>query len=646
MSQSNGYWWAHEDEDDIVRGLFCTVEMLSNELFEEFEKYDRFMGLYEIQPKCNFSLPNTFSPDSMDMFFSEGRLRMNILRPIVDAKIARIATDRVKIRFLTSGGTYSDRRKAERITKAIAALAYSSKEHFVSQLAYRDSLVIGTGFVKAYEVDEYLRLERMSPKHILVDQNCVIKPVNYYQVEKINKEVFIDYMSSRVPDWNEKKAEIVRRSSTEFNRLNYNHKGSEEDSCAIVEAWHCSPRDGKHIIATNAGVLLDQPWRFENCPIVSLKNKDPMEGWAGKGEIEELAELQEEVDFILLKIQEIMNLGSINILVDRGAELSIDKLKSNKQFKILEYNGAGGNPPREFIVPVTNNEYFNQIERIRNWAAATAGVNELFLEATKPAGVESGVAIRQISDIASARFRHQGQKYQEFRKEIAERQVDLMRSIQQRGGSIKIFNDNVDSLSEIDLKDFDLEKNSYQFKAWPVNLLPDDPAGQLEQMQNYINGDPALAVRQMNFIDYPDVASMVRREMAPQLLIEKIIDDIATEGKFQEPNEYMDLKYGIKQMTLAFNECMLSNEKEETLELLHDWIVQATEILNYQPPVPGQVPPGAPPGMPGMPPGMPGMPPGAPGMPVGIPVGIPMQGSQSNESQQLPVEQQGIGEVL
>ena len=604
MIRKSTNWWKESDNKDVSEGVFAAVHELKKQpsVRDDYWLYSVLYGVGQ----SSIALSNSSATrPSAELQLKDGRLKYNVIRPLIDALMARIATQRTNVRFVTQGGKFSQRQKAKLLTKFVFGSFHRAGVYPILQQVFLDACVFGTGWIKPFFGEKDIMVERVSPTDVYVANIGTCKPYAYYQTKLVNLDELIEEYSD-VPG--------VSNSQVDNELTPVGNKDATK--CATVcEAWYTGHGKRRHVISTKTAVLVDEPWESDYSSLCCFRWKDPVDGFLGECCVAELMDIQVEINFILRRVQEQMNLGCYKIIVDQASEINTKKF-NNQQNAIIRMNAAG-RPPILFQIPPVDKQYFYQLDRLEEKARALIGLSELFMESSKPADLESGKALREYDDIQSKRFLHIGQRWQQFCIDIADRMIDLAKS----EPGYETYCDDGDELKKIKWSDIDLDKSSYVMKAYPTSLLPETPAGQMQAVMEYIQFDPAMASTAIEYMEFPDVKAMLKSKIAPYLIVDKIIENILLKKEFIAPDPMMDLAYSIKQVQSAYLQAIMDEEDDAVLEALSKWVTMAIDLQQeFAPPMAGmpQELSGGPGGGLGIPSGV-GEPPGALGMPGSVP---------------------------
>lgn len=609
------YWWNREDVEggtDLAETLVGHFKQLDEE-----QSYRREANLRNLRLYSNLAVLGLSSVNySQDDILPANRLKMNVIQSVIDTSQALIATNRPRVQFLTQGGNYKMQRKAKNLTYFVDGQFYRSDVYQRTQEVFRDSAIFGTGFVKIYEEEGNIVVERVFPDEIVVDdlEGKYGKPRSMYQHKEVDRGVLITQFPEHKDDI--VSAGRLRREDQWLSQHN--------SPIGVVEAWYLpsghDTNDGRHVIAIEGATLLDESWEDTDFPFAVFRWTPRPLGFYGQSISEIIRDVQIEINYILQKIQRHLNLASTKIFMEKGAK--INKQMTNEEMGVVEY-AKGSRPPVPVAIQAISPEYYNQLERLYSKAFELVGISQMAAISRKEPGITAGVAIREVNDIQSQRFLHVGQAWERFHIAIAKQMIKLAKRIAERGeGSYKILAKDGNKLREITWEDVNLDEDSYIMQAFPTGYLPKTPGGRLQAVSELVTAFPQMQDEALRLLDFPDVESAMSRVNAPQEIMDMIVFNILEKSTLFPPEPFMDLIYGVKHMQNSYLRAKMEGVPEKQLEMFRQWMAQAVEMLT--PPVP-PVPPGPPPIEAAVPPPAPlpgeAMPAGMPVIPPGVPLG-------------------------
>lgn len=616
-------WWL-DPEGDKHEGLLRVVRHVRQ--MQEYRKVSDLLhaSLYGNLPMLGFGLGSAFQRRTP----SNSRLSLNVVRNMVGAVTSKIAAkNKPKPSFLTEGGDYELRCKAEMLEKFVSGVFYDSGVYPALTRCFRDACVYGTGALKVYEDGEKVCVERVIPWELVVDDGEALygEPRNLYQRRYYDKLVL---RALYAPDVDEDTpaddpqavlARAIDAARGDADDAEYAYQTTAEQ-VLVTEGWHLAEGHGlkgRHVIVINGATLLDEEWDGP-FPFAFMRWSEPVVGFFGVGLAEELLGIQQEINKLLLEIQRGHHLIKGHYLVEASSKVTSAQL-NNDLAAIVKYSGAA---PQYQAPGIISPEVYSHLWQLYAKAFEISGVSQLNATGQKPSGLNSGAAQRAYQDIQTERFLEVGQNYEEFVVEAA-RQV--VRCAKRVSGSYKVKAPGKGGVEVIDWNDIDIDEDSYVIRVYPTSMLPTTPAGKLAWAQDMINSGAIPPEDVLDIVDFPDTESYANRKNAPRKLIERNIGHMLKTGEFVSPEPFDNHQLALKLVNEAYAEARLDGVPEPKLELLRRYMADSADLA--KPPEPPPPPPGAmpPPGPGPMPPGPMG-PPGGPPMMPPMPPGPPPEG--------------------
>ena len=612
------YWW--DTPPDMAHLYVFTVvrKLLDDQKYRQTENLQHFR-LYNDENYEGLGPGGVVRPINASV--DRRRVTFNVVKSMCDTISAKIAKNRPKATFLTSGGDWAQQRKAELLDKFCQGQFYGADIYMEGPKVFLDSCVFGTGCMKIYEGPNGINAQRVFPAELVIDENESYygEPRSLFQTKSMARDV----VKGMFPDH---KTALDR--TMEAKDESVSRETRVEEQIEIIEAWHLpsveGASDGKHIICANNVTLLEEEWNYDYFPFVWLKWSDRLFGFWGKGLCEELIGIQLEINKLLQNIQLQMHLATPKVITEAGSKISEAHL-NNEIWSVLEYTGT---KPDFFVPKTVSGEVFSHLDRLFERAYEISGVSQLAAQSKKPAGLESGVALREFQDIESERFVIISQKYEQLFLDAARQMIGLAREIVDRGEEYKVVSHGDKEIEQIDWRDVNLKEEQYVMKIYPTSLLPTTPAARLQSVvdlsQSGLLQDPQTLLK---LLDYPDIEAVTSLMTADVDIIDSIIEKIQAKGEPTPPEPYMNLGLCIRRVQQAYIRAKLNNLPENKLEMMRVFIAQCQKLLADMQMAGGMGMPTGPMTSPDMPTPPPGM--GEPGMmgaPLGPEAGMPMAG--------------------
>ncbi len=216
--------------------------------------------------------------------------------------------------------------------------------------------------------------------------------------------------------------------------------------------------------------------------------------------------------------------------------------------------------------------------------------------AQKPAGLDSGEAIRSFDDISTDRFASLARRYDNLFIDLAYQIIDLAKDIAEETGEYQTVYPNKNGIKEVELPKANLLEDTFVIQCFTQSSLPKDPAGRLQKVTEMVQSGMITLQEGRRLLDYPDLEQVEKLANAAEERILQILDDIVESGKYTPPDAFMDLVLGetlVVQYINLYTQAKLEDSKQDMLRQFFNQI-QAIKQAAMPPPNPGMPAPGAP----------------------------------------------------
>lgn len=568
-------WWKAKSKAELAEQVLSTVTVLKEQQQFRYRQSGIFARLYGNRPLFNYigsGINKMMTQNNSSLPID--RPTMNVVQSCIDTLTSRVTQSRPRPIFLTDNGDYKERNLAKQLNGFIMGEFYQIKAHEKGEFMLRDAEVLGTGCAKIYETpDKKVGLERVLLTELLVDPNDALlgSPRQLFQMKLIDRDVL---------------AEVFPKYRSDISRAEqaYPETGSSEktiaDQIIVAEAWHLpsgkDSGDGRHVIVCSEGVIFDsdseeQKFDKETFPFVFLHYSPAIAGFWGQGLSEQLMGTQVEINKLLMQISKSINLvGVPRIFVEDGSKV-MKTAFNNEVGSIITYRGT---PPVYSVAPCVPGEMYEQLQRLINYAYQQSGVSALSAAAQKPAGLNSGEAIRNYDDLQSDRFSSLVRRYDNMFIDLAYQVIDLAKDIAERDGKYQTVYPNKNGTKEIDLPKMEMLKDPFVIQCFDSSALPRDPAGRLQKITEMMQAGIVDVAEGRRLLDYPDIEQVDKLANASEERILQILDEIVESGKYTPPDPFMDIALATKLVTQYYNLYAQAKLEESKAQRLRDFFTQ------------------------------------------------------------------------
>ncbi len=561
-------WWMLPD-DQMAQGIVAVVNSLAQADSRRQTQYQTSVRLYG-----NLSLMGVNGLSYAKLTSVQAPLRdrisYNVIQSAVDTVQAKMAKNKPKPLFLTSGGDWKAQRRAKKLDKFIDGIFYENKAYDLGISCFRDGAIVGDGICHVFERHGRVAFERVLASELYVDDVEAFygQPRQIHRAKNVDRAVLVDLFPS--------KAELIQPAKSATTDLTGMTK-NVSDQVTIVESWHLpsgpDATDGKHVISIEEGILFREDWTKQYFPFAFFKWSQRFYGFWGQGAAEQMQNIQLEINKLLWVIQRSMHIaGTFKIWMSHASKI-VKEHFSNDIGAII----AGDVPPQYLLPPVVQPEVYQHLQTLKSQAFEQVGVSQLSAASTKPAGLDSGKALREFNDIESDRFQTIGQAYETFYMDIAKLAIDTAKEIFARDGKYEVKMPGKKFLETIDWKEIKLEDDEYVMKVFPVSSLPQDPAGRLATITEYMQAgfiNPRVGRR---LLDFPDLEQAEDLGNSQEDWFHQVFENMIEDGTpyIIEPS-YEDMTLAHELALEYYSYAKICNVDEAKLQVLRDFIDDVT----------------------------------------------------------------------
>jgi hypothetical protein len=576
-------WWKLKNGEEVSSSITGLLQFLRSHQSDRQTQILISARLYG-----NLSLMGlnglTYSKVAAAKSAIKDRITYNVCQSAVDTITSKIAKNKPKPLFLTSGGDHKIQRRAKKLDKFVDGVFYENDAYTLGKEIFRDATIWGTGCVHVYRSNNRVRYERVLASELFVDEveGFYGKPRQLHRVKNVDREVLIEEFPN--------KEKLIRNAKKASNDALGGYENIS-DVITVRESWHLpsgqDADDGRHVISIDEGELFSEKYERDHFPFVFFHWSKRLFGFWGQGLIEQIQSIQLELNKLLWVIQRSLRLaGSFKILLENGSKIVKEHL-NNEIGAIVNYTGTA---PTYVTPPAVQPELYQQVMALKAAAFEQAGISQLSAQAKKPDGLDSGKALREYNDIESDRFTTVGQAYEQFYLDLAKLSIEQAREIYEDDKNFEVRVPGKKFIQTIDWKDIDLSEDQYVMKVYPVSSLPNDPAGRLATVQEYAMAGYITPRQARRLLDFPDLEQVESLANAQEDYLHDILEKIVDEGIYTAPEPQDDLALAKELGLEYYAQGKMNGLEEDKLEKLRQFMEQVDGYVMKatQPPAPPQ----------------------------------------------------------
>ena len=510
------------------QSLSAVIEELKREWAQNLILARILARLYWNLPLAPQSLPTASTAQDVFRFAAAAnqtanQLGFNLLRDLVDGMAARVCRQ-MSCKVVTTGGDSALRMQSARMSRLLDGLNDKNKMREVGERQFIDACTtrgFGGGKVSFDAVGEELKYERLDPFSIFFRRSEGDNPRSIFTQTAVPRE----YLQDTYPS----KADMIQKIPTERRPVivGVEEAGAQsEDTVFVNEGWKLARGDkpGKWAMTCGQIVLENEPYKYDFHQVVLFRVFPEFTG-AGGVSLSRLGAPYHRWLNQLVHIAHDSFRGNVPRIV-RNAHTTVNE-GGFSDTPFAETIWEGQQEPT--IVPgnVVSEQVLNFMPTVRHMAHVDTGVNEALSTGQKPAGVNSGEALREYrSEFADARLNGPNERWAQLHADVGKGYIGIGADhFKNKAVIVRAVGSKM--LMEIKWNEVDFRKNAYTVEFDVSSGLSQTVAGKYQDVGDMQDRGTVDAVQALLMLKdtVPDIAAYADRITAPRRLAEKQIED-------------------------------------------------------------------------------------------------------------------------
>lgn len=581
-------WWKAETQEKLALELCGTAAYLKTN-----QTYRIRQRAVDIRMYCGLSIYSYAGSNVSKMdrtkTLPDDRPAFNLIRSCADTLVSRLSQNRPEPKFLTDAGDYKQRHLAQRLNQFMLGEFYQTKFYDKAAQMLRDCLVMGTGCLKIYEGDDdKVHVDRVMVTDLYVDENDSIDgdPQMLIQVKLMDRDKLMARSDKAKHAMIANAPESVPDNSPDSGR-------TTADQVMVVEGWKLPSgpdpkapgyKPGRHTIAIVGGILTDEEWNKPKFPFVFMNYSDPFRGFFGQGIATQLFGTQMGLNRVMYTIARAITLNGVpRWLVEKNSGV-VPAHINNEIGPIIKYTGT---KPECITAQCNSPEMYEERDKLIGFGFQDTGVSAMQAASQKPIGLNSGEAQRVYDDIATDRFASVSRKFDNVHVDGAYLIAETAKDIAERTGKYQTVYPNKDGTKEIDLPAMKFLKDPFVIQCFTESALPRTPAGRIQTVTELVQAGILTIKEGARLMRFPDLEQNERLDNAAEERIFQQLDSIVEDGKFIEPDVFLDLNLAQQLVVKYINLYLACKLEESKADMLRDYFKEVQALMQAaMPPAP------------------------------------------------------------
>jgi hypothetical protein len=557
-------WWNKKGKE-LAAGVSSTLKVLDGSQQERSIQLVRAARLYGSLP--SLGVPGlTWTRPTAGQGTQRDRLTFNVVQSAVDTVTSKLGKNKPKPLFVTKGGNYKQQRKAKKLNQFTEGMFYENKAHDIGVMAFRDGCISGDGLVHVFERHGRVAFERVPASELYVDEleGLYGSPRQLHRVMNVDRGVL-----KALTGKNKLVADAHPAAAPPTGTPNV------ADAVQVRESWHLpsgpDAKDGRHALTIHGETLLEEEWPHDWFPFARFQWCPRQYGYWSQGLAEQITNIQIEINKIMWSMSESYRLAAMSVIFMESSSKVVPSHLTNLPGAIVKYTGTMPTYATPGILPP---ETYQHLAQLKQSAYEQAGISQLSANSQKPAGLNSGKALREYNDIESDRFMTIGHAYENFYLDLAAKGIAIARDIAEREGGYAVQVPSRSSTREVDWTDIDLEPNDYVMQCFPVSSLPDEPAARFQTVQEWVQAGWYTARQGKKLMNFPDLEAVDSLSQAAEDWLTKVLDGIVDDGEYTAPAQEDDLELGYELALEYLQHGKVNGAPRDRLDMLRTFMAQ------------------------------------------------------------------------
>lgn len=572
-------WWKAEDDSRLAMELCGNLAYLKTNQTYRMRQLAVDIRLYCGLSVYSYAGSNVSKMDKTKTL-PDDRPTFNLIQACTDTLVSRLSQNEPAPKFLTDGADYKQRHLAQELNRFILGEFYQTKMYQKSTKVLRDAIVTGVGVLKVYRGDDdKVCIDRVMPTDLFVDDNDSLngEPQQLLQMKLVDRDKLI----ANNPDYKD----IIALTPQSYPDNGSDTGRTTADQVMVVEGWKLPSgpdKDapgyipGRHTIATVGGKIFDEKWYKPKFPFVFFNYSDPFLGFWGQGLGTQLFGTQLSINRIMYTITRAISLvGVPRVFIEQSSK--VVKAHNNNEIGVMvTYSGT---KPSYEVAPCNAPELYSERDKLIEYGFRQCGVSNMQATSQKPAGLNSGEAIRSYDDINTDRFAQIAKKYENVFVDAAYLVTDTAMDIAKDTGKYQTVYPNKDGTKEIDLPKMGFLKDPFVIQCFTESSLPRTPSGRIEKITEMVQAGMLTVKEGRRLMKAPDLEENEKLDNASEERIFQILDKIVEDGDYTPPDPFLDLRLATTLVVQYINLYLAANLEEKKADLLYKFFNQVQALV-------------------------------------------------------------------
>lgn len=560
MAEDMSIWWTAPKGEAFKRTLQF-VAGAESELSDIFDRLFRLEVLYD---------PNHPDADKRQ----QDRVTENGIASSVDTLHATIATADIWPRYETDGGDFDQQTTARKLTFYSEDLGKRYDILLKCRKAFKEAEKKGMGLVKVHEVFGEPRVEQIMLENVVVPPDECRDgraPRQWHHWDYVDA----DELAARFP----KAADAIdkARKTGRRRRYSWGRLVSNDVECLwsyrlpIGAKGKTGYKAGRVTLVIEGCDLDDQKYEEPELPVAECVWSDRKDSYYPISLAERLMGLQRALNRNNWHIEK----GNDNVVAPQIYVRPADKNIADKENRYGGYTVYRADMPQTVQHQVVANETYNRNTALSEKMQREAGLTAMAMQGAKPAGLDSGVAMREFKDQTTQRHATPEQAFEYMVMKAHRLLIGVCKALGKNAP--KVTRRSRFGARTLAWKDVDLGDVRVQMSA--ASNLNRTHAGRLQLVVEFAQAGIISTDQARKLFQHPDLEREMSLYTSAIEVVELDLDEIR-DGQVIMPDPMLGPQIAVWRGQRELAQWVRDGASEEKLEALRQYVVQAAYFVS------------------------------------------------------------------
>ncbi len=569
-------WWKapHGDAHDHV------FDFVRRTMEAQGDVFDRHL-------KCE-TLYDPFSPAGDDGGDPSSRLanvQENVVAGNVDTVHAAIATTEVRTRIQTDGADWSTQRRARHMELYAEGLSKQLGLHRKCRLAFKSAAKKGNGLVKIWANRwREVKAEHVAIEDIIVPDSDSRGDGPPTQLHHVQRNVDREALIAEYPEYEEQ----IRNA---HGPRSHHHGAAplHDDKVVVIHSIRLpigkrppkrkkkgdkstrkGPRyvPGRETLTTENCTLLDTEYHKPHYPLASICWLSREGSFYGISLVERIAGIQRALNKRNWQIERALDQNAVLTTYVRPADGNLVV----RTTKIGNVAVVKGDYPQTPTPPAVHPETLRSRNDLKDASFEESGVSRLAAQSHKPAGLDSGAALREYREQTTIKFAPQEQDFEQLVLDAVALALEVCKDLG-RDAPVIVRASRWQRVLPWDKVDI----GEVRIQMAAASTLSRTPAGRMQTVLEWAQAGVITQDEARRLLRHPDLERSMSLYTAALESIEEQLEAIL-DGELVVPEPFDNLRMAIWRGTAQYHDARTGGAPEHILEAVRQYVVQATHI--------------------------------------------------------------------